>query len=374
MASTVRPHPGGWAWYFGGIERRSNGADGFVVKHSDLAKIRAADLIRELRRAHAYEGESDRILVDYDQSTHYSPKNTVVEHISFELIDNQLAVKLSVLTDDRLDTDQLLSRVDNAVGPLLQRVKFTLVDAEPDSYDDTPFHHTLYFSVPTRKKSLRDIYTVAEQISTLFDAAETGALSRETALDLLRAGHAPLLIGHPESDWLDVKSDHYDLSTDRGKISLASAVARFCNAEVGGIVLVGMDTKRIPGGELIKSVRPVPIDVRTIRRYRQAIENRLFPFPYAMQLETVETSAGEGLVIVSVPPQDEELKPFLVHGAIVDGRVEGAYISIVRRSGEDSIPISAQQIHSTLAAGRALLRRGQLQGTEPTPQGHQRAQ
>jgi hypothetical protein len=69
------------------------------------------------------------------------------------------------------------------------------------------------------------------------------------------------------------------------------------------------------------------------------------------------------LVIISIPPQEEDLKSFLVHGAIVDGRIEGAYISIVRRSGEDSIPITAQQIHGTLAAGRALLRRGHVPPT-----------
>ena len=74
----------------------------------------------------------------------------------------------------------------------------------------------------------------------------------------------------------------------------------------------------------------------------------------------VETSSGQGLVVVAVPAQEEELKPFLVHGAMVSGKIQGAYISIVRRSGEDSIPITAQQIHSTLAAGRALLRRGEL--------------
>lgn len=338
------------------------------MKHSDLEAARATDLMRELRRASGDEDESERILVDYDQSASYHPKSTIVEPISFQLIGNRLAVRLSVLTDDRVDDDQLLSRVDNAIRPLLQRLRFTLIEAVADPYSDTaPFAHILYFSTPTRGKTLHDIYTAAEQISTLFDAAETGVLCRDTALDLLRAGHATLLIGHPESDWLDVKSDHYDLSTDRGKIALASAVARFCNAEGGGIVLVGMDTKRIPGGELIKSIRPVPIDVQTLRRYRQAIENRLFPFPHAMELETVETSPGNGLVIVSVSAQDEELKPFLVHGAIVDGRVEGAYISIVRRSGEDSIPISAQQIHGTLAAGRALLRRGQLRTVDDQP-------
>jgi hypothetical protein len=61
-----------------------------------------------------------------------------------------------------------------------------------------------------------------------------------------------------------------------------------------------------------------------------------------------------------VPPQPEELKPFLVHGAILEGKVEGAFVSIVRRRGEHSVPITAPAIHAMLSAGRALLRRGQL--------------
>jgi hypothetical protein len=167
-----------------------------------------------------------------------------------------------------------------------------------------------------------------------------------------------------EGEWLDAKSQHYDLATTRGKVSLAEAVGRFANAEDGGIIVVGMDTKRIPGGEVIRSVRPAPIDTATTRRYRQTIESRLFPFPIGLEIQTVEAGIGKGLVVICIPPQEEELKPFLVHGAIVGDRVEGAYISIVRRSGQDSIPITAQQIHSTLAAGRALLRRGRL---PPTP-------
>lgn len=47
-------------------------------------------------------------------------------------------------------------------------------------------------------------------------------------------------------------------------------------------------------------------------------------------------------------------------GAIVQGRTEGAFISIVRRRGEHSVPLSPAVIHAALAAGRALLR-----GTPP---------
>jgi len=120
-----------------------------------------------------------------------------------------------------------------------------------------------------------------------------------------------------------------------------------------------MTTRKVGSGEIINGITPVNIDGKTARRYRQVIENRVFPFPEGLSVETVAFDHGH-LILITFPPQPEELKPFLVHGAIVDGKVESAFISIVKRSGEDSIPISASQIHSTLAAGRALLRRGVL--------------
>jgi hypothetical protein len=187
----------------------------------------------------------------------------------------------------------------------------------------------------------------------------SGQLTQQTAGDLVRGAHAQVLIGQPEGHWLDVKRQHYDLASDRGQISLAQAVARFCNAEMGGLVVVGMSTKRIPGGEEIRGLCPVPRDGNMVRRYQQTLERRVFPPPDSLTIESIR--AGDGmLVLIDVPPQPNELKPFLVHGAIVDGRIEGAFISIVRRRGESSIPISAPMIHSTLAAGLALLRRGEL--------------
>jgi hypothetical protein len=297
----------------------------------------------------------------------YSPKESLVDPICFTLLDDgSLAVRCDLTTDDYIDDDrQLRATVAPLLEPLLRRLKASLAGIQADAGRSTaPFFHEVLVTTLTRGKTLDQLYKVGESVTMLLNAANTGRITRETTADLIIGGRADLLIGLPEGAWLDVKSRHYDLDTDRGKISLAEAVSKFANAEEGGIVVVGMDTKKIPGGEIIKSVRPVPVDTAITRRYRQVIENRIFPFPTALNIQTVETRTGHGLVVISIPVQEEELKPFLVHGAIVDGRVEGAYISIVRRSGEDSIPITAQQIHSTLAAGRALLRRGHI---PPTP-------
>ncbi|CAM5726784.1 hypothetical protein STENM223S_07037 [Streptomyces tendae] len=177
------------------------------------------------------------------------------------------------------------------------------------------------------------MYSIGQDVMAFLDALQGGILTRETAVSLLRAEKADLLIGQPEGPWLDVKVDHYDLSGRSGKISLAQAVARFANAEHGGVIVVGMKGKKVPSGEIIKSVHPVPMDARVQRKYELAIQQHLYPPPDYLTVELVPHGYGM-LVVVSLPPQPEELKPFLVHGAIVDGSVEGAFISIVRRRGE----------------------------------------
>ncbi|MEO6703709.1 MAG: hypothetical protein ABIP57_19740 [Jatrophihabitantaceae bacterium] len=85
----------------------------------------------------------------------------------------------------------------------------------------------------------------------------------------------------------------------------------------------------------------MPTDVHTVRRHRQALEQHLYPLPAGLDVEIVPVRGGQ-LVVVHVPPQPEETKPFLVHGAIVDGKTEGAFISIVRRHG--TCPLSAGHV------------------------------
>lgn len=96
------------------------------------------------------------------------------------------------------------------------------------------------------------------------------------------------------------------------------------------------------------------------RRYLQALHQHLYPPPTRLQVEPVKCGFEAELYLVDIPPQPEELKPFLVSGAIVDGKTRGSFIGIVSRHGDVAIPTTAAEIHATLAAGRALLRRGVL--------------
>jgi hypothetical protein len=177
-------------------------------------------------------------------------------------------------------------------------------------------------------------------------------LRRASALNLIRAGHASVLIGQSEGGWFDVKKQLYDITHLKGKVSLAQAVARFANSE-GGVVVFGMGTKKVGSGEVVSKVYPVNTDTYTIRRHRQTLEAHLYPLPIGLDVEIVPVTGG-ALLVVHVPPQPDAAKPFLVHGAIVGDGTEGAFISIVRRHGEDTIPTTAPAIHAAMSINRIL--------------------
>ena len=120
------------------------------------------------------------------------------------------------------------------------------------------------------------------------------------------------------------------------------------------MLIVGARTRGRP--EVITDICPADLSRLRASRYQAVLDSRVFPAIEGLQVETTDYGRGRGILVMVIPPQPEELKPFLVHGAIVGGRVEGAFLSVVRRRGEASIPISAPAIHAMLAAGRALLR------------------
>ena len=75
-------------------------------------------------------------------------------------------------------------------------------------------------------------------------------------------------------------------------------MAKFANAEEGGLVVAGMAGKKFPGGERIHRVCPVPLDSRLIRKYQQVLESRLYPPPDYLTIEAIAVDDG-GLMLRS---------------------------------------------------------------------------
>lgn len=340
-----------------GTRRRAH-EELLVLHEDDLDVLLAADL----RRALAAPSWVESARASRTPAVHFDPEYAMVEPVAYRVAGTRLQIGIEFeqdVWDD--DEDVTTSRVRALLSSLGRRHRFKVARAGPDPYrlQGPPYLWEATLIPVVGRRTLGELQQAADEALALLNATASGQLTRTTAHELLRSGRPDALIGQPEGPWLDVKRDHYDLSTTGGKVALCQAVARFANSELGGIVVVGMEAKKVPGGEEIRRLSPVPHDLRMLRRYQSALEQHLFPAPDSLDLERLDVPGGM-LVVLHLPPQPEELKPFLVHGAIVGGRAEGAFISIVRRRGESSIPVTAAAVHATLAAGRALLRRGQL--------------
>ncbi len=338
-----------------GESRTGVDSSDFLLHWDDLKGMLPTELKEALRRAL----DGDEVVINVTHDDRVEEDYSIAEPVSIKLSAGQLVVSVGLATDAVGNEEEATAVFTPLLTPYLKRQRASVSKIEMDPYSYHPLVWDIEILCSPRGRDVTDLFQIGEGALAPLQAFESGELTRETTLDLLRSGNASVLIGQEEGHWLDVKSAHYNLQSSSGKISIAQAVARFANAEHGGIVVVGMRAKKVPGGETISSICPVPVDGRTLRSYQTAIEQHLYPPPDYLDIETVPADGGQ-LVILHIPPQPEEHKPFLVHGAIVDGKIEGAFISIVRRRGESSIPITAPAVHATMAAGRALLRRGEL--------------
>jgi hypothetical protein len=169
----------------------------------------------------------------------------------------------------------------------------------------------------------------------------------------LRLGRPDALIGTHECSWLDAKSNDYLLSAAPEKIKLAQDVARFANAD-GGLLVLGLRTSRASGTDVISQVTPLPMPARAVGRYRTIIDRHVYPFIRGLEIFSVLYEKGE-LIVISIPPQSDADKPFVVHGnlgSITDNRVKGEFISVVQRRGEGAEYLSGPVVHGLLARGR----------------------
>jgi hypothetical protein len=263
---------------------------------------------------------------------------------------------LKVAQDYPIRNNLVAEEVERCVEPYLRRNRCKDIEVAVADEADPELgtrYCTVSFTPPSRGKTVHDLYRLARGLQEFLVVLDHGGFTMQTLPILLRAGRASMLIGREESQWLEVKSAPYDLTQEHDKIELAQDVARFANAEVGGALIVGARTRGRP--EVISAINPLPLRQLSASRHGAVLDARVYPPVDGLHVETMDYGRDRGLLIVVVPPQPEVLKPFLVHGAVVRGRVEGAFISIVRRRGEGSIVTSAPAIHAMLVAGRTRL-------------------
>ena len=210
-----------------------------------------------------------------------------------------------------------------------------------------------------RAATAEELLRLGERVDSAVGLTADG-LDREAVAAVIRAGFPDVLVGARENAWLEAKSRPWDLESGYGKVELAQDVARFANAD-GGLIVVGARTAKRGEHDIVVGADGIAPSTFSTRRARAVIDGRVYP-PVAGLGLSVDAIAGSSNVIASitVPRQDERLKPFVVHGAVIGRKVDGAFISVVVRRGEESIVLTAPELQTWLAAGRRLLREGQL--------------
>jgi hypothetical protein len=249
-----------------------------------------------------------------------------------------------------------VARIESLIAPLIRRHHATAVIEVDDDETDWggAYQLGIQITMPRVGRTVYDAYNLGKGVLALIEAGEGGALRRETTLDLLHGRRVDVLLGQQETEWIDFKREGY-AKTDRGKLELAKDVASFANAD-GGILVLGVATTKSGHIETASAVMPCPAGSVSVQSYRAVIARRIHPPPERLEIFSIPQMPHGDVWVVSVPPQPEEFKPFLVHGAVLGGKVNDAYYSIVTRRDDGAVATSPQAVHALLSAGRAALR------------------
>ncbi|WP_146069670.1 hypothetical protein [Arthrobacter sp. B0490] len=356
----------GYYWLLNGAERRDRN-DALDVLEGDLHGISATHLRQMYRRLEKHLGYSPSDLVIH---TGEAPSNLDVRdvpdfpHSNVKLSMDGRELLLGIecfMTLPEGDSAAQQLKVENLIAPLLDRKRFSLSSVSADDYTDNNWLLSIYLGFNPRARYLTDLYKDALDVQALIYAS-SGDVTRSTVADLVRAGHVMALLGQPEGAWLEAKRQHADLDTELGKIRLAQWVAQFANTDEGGVLVFGLATRKRNGVDVISDVTPMPRDQTIRRRYVQALDVRIVPPIEDLRVELLHHGEGD-LLLIEVPVQSEENKPFLVHGAVIDGKVQGNFFSIVRRRQDEMASTHPANVHANLTVGRAFLRRGDMPRT-----------
>lgn len=177
--------------------------------------------------------------------------------------------------------------------------------------------------------------------------------NRDELLAALREADHQKLVGTPESQWLDLKGQPYQLDTAKGAWEWVKDVAAFANAG-GGMIVIGIPTTIAPHQQAEVAEAPVPIPKRLLlpKQHIDLLSERLYPAPRGLSVEWYPPEGDKGIAVIDIPRQDERDLPVVVRRMIdLDGKTV-ATVGVPTRTGTDTAWLRAESLHILLAADR----------------------
>jgi hypothetical protein len=324
-----------------------------VVEDASLTSLRHA-----VGRYNRYIGADEdplTMLISEDHPHSFDPELTVFLNTSLRVSPTTVRVVIERMTKELLTREPVV----RLLRPLVTRCRGTLASVMPietSRYDAIQVE----IAVPTHGRTVSDALDLGADVERLLEAAfATGPLRPAAVGELLRTGHQDVLVGQPETEWLDVKDRPYHLD-EQGSFKLARDIVAFANAS-GGLIAIGLRTSKVRGQDIISKARPVPLGDLNIAKHHAVVRNWIYPRPTGVRFDLALTERDDhGIVIIEIPEQPEALKPFFVRRAQVAGRVRTEHVALPVRLGADTSYWDLAELHSLITAGRAAL-------AQPTP-------
>jgi hypothetical protein len=316
---------------------------------SVVSLTRAMNTLREQIR----EDTLWMYLYDVDSSEKYWPEVSVYEPVTLKFYGDRVRVVALAQTFGKQLRNAYLGQI---LLPLMRRSRFTLTGSTYRSglVDDVELKME-----PSRVRGRRvsDLIHVARDAITLTEAVlREGALTAGAVADLVAADRADLVIGQREGAAFDAKSV-YTLDSDAARFEFAKDVAAFANAPEGGLIVVGLRTRKAAHDDMVVAAPKLAVSRSQIAALRGVITSWLFPRPVDVTIKPVVNRDGIGFILIRIPPQPPELQPIFVRRAKLARKLSTEQITVPYRSDDKTEYWDAARLHSLIVAGRAAMAR-----------------
>jgi hypothetical protein len=178
-------------------------------------------------------------------------------------------------------------------------------------------------------------------------------------VQIVESGEFDGLIGIIEDEHNEFKEQPYLPLNDERKMEFAKDVSALANSHEG-IIVIGPRTGRPDASrpqDEVTHVSTFPVGLVNIEQYHQVLEGGLvFPVPENVDIRWYPSrdDAAAGIVAIHVPAQRPNNKPFLTTKTLnQDDRLSERYFGLFERRRANASPLSVQEVHGWLRAGRA---------------------
>ncbi|MEZ5142894.1 MAG: putative DNA binding domain-containing protein, partial [Acidimicrobiales bacterium] len=190
-------------------------------------------------------------------------------------------------------------------------------------------------------------------------------LPTEEVLLALRDHRYDDIRGVPENQSLDFKKGWYRLDEPKEKWELAKDVGAMANSG-GGVIIRGVATVAIASidVELATEVKPLPASKVDIKQHHDVLKTWLYPQVRGVTFEWLAAPPGDeagentGVLVITVPPQEEDQQPFIQSRTFDRDDKEVQAFNVAVRDGAHTDWLPPGVVQRDLADGRRARRQG----------------